>query len=179
MPGLIQKNFTIDMSAGISGSSQNAMATDAPLEEFEAKHQELRREAWEAYQARKKKERLSQFPTTRIPITALAAFCIGTVSGAINGSKVAGLRFRAENAHRLPTSQKGWYYYHKSKNYNATWEAIKTGPKLGARMAFWAASFLLLEESLDHLRGDPYGRDCISTVLAAMTTSGAWSVWSK
>ncbi|KAA8574705.1 hypothetical protein EYC84_003955 [Monilinia fructicola] len=34
--------------------------------------------------------------------------------GISHGSQTAGLRFRAENAHRLPTSPTGWYLYHKT-----------------------------------------------------------------
>ena len=35
---------------------------------------------------------------------------------------------------------------------------------------------MILEEALDHLRG---GKDFISTVLAALTSSGAYSLWRE
>ena len=153
------------------------MDTDGPkVEALSPEELEARNAILERMRIERRNERLSLRPEFRITLSAFAALCTGTISGGIRGAKMSGLRFRAENAHRLPKSQKGWYYYHKSKNYQASLAAIKEGPKLGAQLAFWVGGFLVLEEALDHLKG---GKDFISTVLAALTSSGAYSLWRE
>jgi len=121
---------------------------------------------------------------------------------------MAGLVFRAENAHRLPTSQVGWYLYHKSKNYHVALGGIKEGLRMGLRLAVWTGLFLYMEEAVDRLRGavlrqwvgfkDRRGlerelgleklenlrgvwvqRDFLSTTVAALGTAGAFSVWNR
>jgi len=77
----------------------------------------------------------------------------GFVLGAANGGQMAGLRFRAENAHRLPTSTVGWYLYHKSKNYNAMLGGVKEGLKMGFKLGAWGGLFFWMEEGIDRLRG--------------------------
>lgn len=93
--------------------------------------------------------------------------------GGYQGSKMASLRFRAENSHRFPTTTIGWYLYHKSKNYKCMLAAVKGGLKMGPRLAGWAGSFFFLEEAIDHLRGS---RNCVSTVIAGLTLSGIFSI---
>lgn len=66
---------------------------------------------------------------------------------------MSGLRFRAENAHRLPSSQVGWYLYHKSKNYHVLLGGVKEGVKMGFRLGFWVGGFFFMEEAVDRLRG--------------------------
>jgi len=124
-------------------------------------------------------ERLSLSPNVRLPlITGLGLF-VGTVLGASHGSKMAGLRFRAENAHRLPTSQKGWYLYHKSKNFVSMMGGIKEGAKMGGTVAFWVGAFVTLEEAMDTFRGGYRRQDFMSSVMAALATSGAFSLWNR
>ncbi|KAF7352990.1 Non-specific serine/threonine protein kinase [Mycena venus] len=53
----------------------------------------------------------------RLYTVPLGAVLLGTGIGLNRGGRLASLRFLAENAHRTPTTQKGWYYYHKTKNY--------------------------------------------------------------
>ncbi|KAL8873724.1 MAG: hypothetical protein Q9174_000855 [Haloplaca sp. 1 TL-2023] len=91
----------------------------------------------------------------------------------LNGSKMAALRFRAENAHRMPTTPTGWYQYHKSKHYNVALEAMKSGMRFGLRLPVWALGFIVIEDSVDRLRGM---RDAFSTVVAGLTLSGIFSV---
>ena len=112
--------------------------TDGPKSEVLSPEEIKFREAiFEHIRIQRRNERLSLPPEFRIALASFAALCTGTISGAMRGVKMSGLRFRAENAHRLPTSQKGWYYYHKSKNYQASLAAFREGPKMGAQLAFW------------------------------------------
>ena len=89
---------------------------------------------------------------------------------------MTGLQFRAENSHRFPSSSKGWYLYHKSKNYNSMVGGIKEGLKLGSRVAIWAGLFFYFEEIVDQMRAQ---RDALSTVVAGLTVAGIFSVKSK
>lgn len=124
-------------------------------------------------------ERLSLPPGMRIPLMTGLGFMAGTILGMSHGGQMAALRFRAENAHRVPTSQKGWYFYHKSKNYYTMLGGVKEGAKMGPRVAFWVCAFVTLEEAVDTSRGGDRHKDFLSTVLAALTTSGAFSLWNR
>ena len=73
--------------------------------------------------------------STSFPVSILAppqVFLLSTGFGlgAVQGGKMAGLRFRAENAHRLPNDTTGWYFYHKAKNYQAMYGGVKEGLKM-------------------------------------------------
>ncbi|KAI5236333.1 hypothetical protein E4T42_09511 [Aureobasidium subglaciale] len=98
-------------------------------------------------------DRLSIAFNYRLPLTTLLASGAGFGLGLTHGGQVAGLRFRAENAHRLPSSQVGWYLYHKSKNYHIMLGGIKEGFRMGGRLAFWTAIFFVFEEAVDRFRG--------------------------
>ena len=112
----------------------------------------------------------------RFPAAAGVAFITGLSLGLSHGSKTSGLRFRAENSHRFPTTSTGWYLYHKSKNYHMMLGGIKEGLKMGSRVAFWGGGFFLVEEAIDRLRGS---KDFISTLIAGLSISGGFSAWSK
>ena len=89
---------------------------------------------------------------------------------------MAGLRFRAENSHRFPTSATGWYLYHKSKNYHKMLGGLKEGFRMGGKVAFWGGSFFAFEELIDSARGT---KDFASTVVAGLSVAGGFSLWSK
>lgn len=111
----------------------------------------------------------------RLPAAATLSFFIGVGLGVSHGSQVAAYRFRAENAHRLPTSPTGWYLYHKSKNYRMAYGGIKEAVKMGAKLSIWTSTFFSIEGMLDYqLRR----KDFINTVVASLTTAGLFSVWS-
>lgn len=93
-----------------------------------------------------------------------------------HGGLVAGYRFRAENAHRLPTSQKGWYLYHKSKNYQVAFGGVKEGLKMGTKIAFWTAGFFFVEDVFDRYR---HTKDFVNTVGASLAVAGGFSLWSE
>ncbi|KAF9885719.1 hypothetical protein FE257_012604 [Aspergillus nanangensis] len=79
--------------------------------------------------------RLGIEPGNRIPLTSFAAFTVGGTIGYSHGSKIASYRFRAENAHRLPTTSSAWFQYHKTKNYTSVVGGVKEGFKMGFRLA--------------------------------------------
>ena len=91
------------------------------------------------------------FPT-RLTLASLTASFSGFALGAAKGMKDSELRFRAENAHRLPTTTTGWYLYHKSKNYNALLGGIKEGARMAGRLTVWAGVFFAVEEGVDRGR---------------------------
>ena len=120
--------------------------------------------------------RLNLQPGTRIRIAGLASFLAGTGLGATHGAKMAGLRFRAEHAHKLPTETTGWYLYHKSKNHAAAVGGFKEGFSMGLKTSFWATSMLAIESLFDTSRGTA---DILNTMTAGLTVAGAFSLWSK
>lgn len=123
-------------------------------------------------------DRLSIDPSWRILFGFTSASIVGFALGASYGGTTSGYRFRAENAHRLPKSQKGWFFYHKTKNYHVAVGAAKEGIKMGLRLGFWTGAFLIAEVAVDGLRA-PEGKDALGSVVAAAGTAGAWSVWNR
>ena len=113
----------------------------------------------------------------RFPVTIIFGLCSGFVLGAVKGGSRASYRYRAENAHRLPTSETGWYLYHKSKNYHCIFGGVKEGLRFGGRLSGWAALFVGIEEVIDQLRGggDDRQRDAAGTVCAGMAAAGIYS----
>ena len=120
--------------------------------------------------------RLSIPSALRIPSATVLGFIGGFGLGISHGGKMAGMRYRAENSHRFPTTQVGWYLYHKSKNYHIALGGIKEGMKMGAKVSLWAGSFFVVEEVIDRLRGT---KDFVSTSVAGLGIAGVFSAWSK
>lgn len=105
-----------------------------------------------ASQAAKQNARLSLPLSLRLPITTLLASFSGFFLGAVHGGTTTSLRFRAENAHRLPQTQTGWYLYHKSKNYHVALGSLYEGCKMGFRLAVIAGLYVSMEEGVDRAR---------------------------
>ena len=120
--------------------------------------------------------RLSTPFSQRLPLATLLSSIAGASLGVSHGAMASGLRFRAENAHRLPSSATGWYLYHKSKNYNIMFGGVVEGFKMGAKVALLVGGFFTVEEAVDRLRGT---EDFLSTIVAGGGMSGVWSLWSK
>ncbi|KAI9648190.1 hypothetical protein NHQ30_002822 [Ciborinia camelliae] len=112
----------------------------------------------------------------RLPLCTTISFLCGMGLGISHGSQAAGLRFRAENAHRLPSSPTGWYLYHKSKNYNTALGGVKEGVRMGGRIAFWTAGLLAVEDLGDRWRGR---KDVLNTVVASLSVAGGFSLWNR
>ncbi|OTA68409.1 hypothetical protein K449DRAFT_323574 [Hypoxylon sp. EC38] len=138
------------------------------------------REVWaptrDEYTQLWKDSRLSIPPLIRIPAAALTAFSVGMTLGLAHGSKMAGLRFRAEHAHRLPTTTTGWYLYHKSKNYHLAYGGLKEGLKVGARLSVLSTAMFCAENLFDVYRGT---KDLFSTVMASLAVAGGFSFWNR
>lgn len=138
----------------------------------------------------------------RLLLTTFTSFVCGFTLGSASAGSMAALRFRAENAHRLPISQPGWYLYHKSKNYYKMKHGVVEGLRKGVKVAAWSSVFFVVEESLDIFRGTwragrtieemegvdelslkkidrgvASSRDFISSAMAGMVTGGVWSAW--
>lgn len=143
--------------------------TDAAKEAFKAYRAEL-------IQRQKTNSRIALPFPIRLLAASSTAFVTGMILGVLHGSETTALRYRAENAHRLPTTSTGWYLYHKSKNYQAAWGGVKEGAKMGGKIAFWTAGFFSVEECFDRWRGT---KDFFNTVGASLAVAGAFSVWSE
>lgn len=142
-------------------------------------------------------ERLSLPFPIRLPLSTLIASFAGLGLGLYHGSTESGFRFRAENAHRFPTTQTGWYLYHKSKNYHMALGGIGEGLKMGLRQGIWVAVFVGMEEGVDRARAGLVrvvkgvkkvseeqkvvagSRDFISSMFAGLGTAGAFSAWNR
>ncbi|GAB7363250.1 hypothetical protein MBLNU230_g3532t1 [Neophaeotheca triangularis] len=105
-----------------------------------------------ASEVAKQNARLSLPLPMRLPVTTLLASVSGFSLGALHGGTTTSLRFRAENAHRLPDTQTGWYLYHKSKNYHVALGSLYEGCKMGFRLAAIAGLYVGMEEGVDRAR---------------------------
>lgn len=112
------------------------------------------------------------FPA-RLMVFSFLSFSAGFLLGSAVGGPEAALRYRALNAHRLPTSTPGWYLYHKSKNYHTIVGGVKVGLATGLRTTAWGALFLVVEEVFDRAKGQ---RDFTSSTGAGLTMAGLWSL---
>lgn len=118
----------------------------------------------------------------------IASFACGFTLGSSQGATKGAYRYRAENAHRLPTTQTGWFLYQKSKNYHAMLAGVKEGSRFGALCMGWATLFMVTEEMVDLSRTRLLARrdedvatgqrDAGSTVIAGMTLAGFYS-WKR
>jgi hypothetical protein len=83
---------------------------------------------------------------------------------------MSSLKFLAENAHRTPRTVRGWYLYHKTKNYRIMLGAAKGGArealKLGGLMLGWVA----IEEGMERV-----GCGDVKEIGAGLGTAAAFS----
>lgn len=121
-------------------------------------------------------QRLSLPFALRLSALTISSMAIGGTLGSFLGGHRASLIFRAENAHRAPTTTSGWYFYHKTKNYRIMRGAVFEGLRTGARVSAWVAMFVVFEDAVDRLRGRV---DALGTVVAGLGTGGVFSVWRK
>lgn len=119
--------------------------------------------------------RLSLPFALRLPIATTVSFLSGMALGVTHGSQTAGLRFRAENAHRLPESPTGWYLYHKSKNYHMAYGGVTEGMKMGLKLSVWVIGFFSVEDMFDRWRGT---KDFVNTTIASLAVAGGFSFYS-
>jgi hypothetical protein len=123
-------------------------------------------------------ERLSLATPERITLAMLINACTAFASGCHQGARTSGLRFLAENSHRMPKSQKGWYIYHRYKKNKMMIGGLQAGVKRTLQWSIWPGVFLGTEAMLDDLRGGT-SKDFFSTTVAGVVTGGIYSLLSK
>ncbi|KAH0543590.1 hypothetical protein FGG08_002151 [Glutinoglossum americanum] len=155
-------------------------ASSQPLHHSPQKSQSQPEDQFPAPPTEPTSARLSLPFQFRFPLSLILSSIAGASLGLSHGSRNAGLRFRAENAHRLPTTPTGWYLYHKSKNYHVALGGLKEGARMGFRIGWWAGMFVIIEEAVDRLRyGRGRGGDFLSTVVAGLGVAGGFSAWNR
>lgn len=92
---------------------------------------------------------------SRYFILPVSAAAVGTIIGAVRGSRMAALRFLAENAHRPPTTIRGWYLYNKTKNYRRMAAGLKHGGADALRLGVATSVWVGIEDGLERC-GHPW-----------------------
>lgn len=105
-------------------------------------------------------------------VSSFWGFCLGSYLG----GRQSGLQYLAENAHRLPTTVQGWYFYHKTKNYRMMLGGIKRGMLYGGRTGALCLMYGSVESALDRIRGED---DILNSVAAGITSGVVFSAMSK
>ena len=127
------------------------------------------------------RDRLNTPPVPRIIGISSVAGCLGFVVGSHRRGQLRRFQFLAENAHRLPTTSNGWYFYHKKRNYVVALAGMKGGLYTGAQVAFWATTFTASEALIDFVRTQALGanqKDVLSTVSAGLVSSSIFCSYS-
>lgn len=98
----------------------------------------------------------------------------GLSIGLIRGARMASWRFLAENAHRAPTTVKGWYLYKKTKNYRMMWGGLKEGGKDAVKLGVVGLAWAALEDGIERIGGDD-----VKEVGAGLGTAAMFSTVCK
>lgn len=114
-------------------------------------------------------ERFHLATPDRLRFVAASGAFVGAGLGFYAGIKQASMRYLTENAHRLPKTVGGWYFYHKKKNYVMIMGGLRGAVLLAARYSAAVAAFFAAEALFDKVRRT---RDLFSTAAAA--AAGAW-----
>ncbi|KAJ3183756.1 hypothetical protein HDU87_005872 [Geranomyces variabilis] len=105
----------------------------------------------------------------------LAGALGGFVSSFYLAGRTRSFQFLAENAHRLPKTVAGWYFYHRYKNYEIAHAGFVGGMKGAARFGAICAGFGAAEALVE----SAIGRESwVATVGAGLLTTGAFSLTS-
>ncbi|KAI8332134.1 hypothetical protein BC941DRAFT_381997 [Chlamydoabsidia padenii] len=115
-------------------------------------------------------------PKTRLLVFSSVGGFWGFGIGAFIGGRQSGLQYLAENAHRLPTTVQGWYFYHKTKNYRVMLGGVKKGMRFAVKTGSLCFLYGLVEAGLDDIRGEA---DIINSVTAGVTTGAIFSTITK
>jgi hypothetical protein len=120
--------------------------------------------------------RLSRPGPARLVFYFSNAAGIFGVIGFLRARRLAAHQFLAENSHRLPTSDVGWYLYHRAKNYRTVWRGFKGGVKYGLAGGTGAFFYAFIEETWDQdVRGGKV--DAGGSLVAGAVTAGLFSLW--
>ncbi|ODV62836.1 uncharacterized protein ASCRUDRAFT_23932, partial [Ascoidea rubescens DSM 1968] len=121
-------------------------------------------------------ERFNLPPYVRLPIISMGTSLFGFISGCYEGYSKASLRYLAENSHRLPRNVKGWYFYHKRKNYYCLKEGMVEGFKYSPKISFIITSYFSFEALLDTIRQK---KDFLNSVISTTTFCYAYAHYVK
>lgn len=108
-------------------------------------------------------------------MTSIGSFW-GFSIGAFLGGRQSGLQYLAENAHKLPTTVQGWYFYHKTKNYRMMLGGVKRGIRFAGKTGGLCLLYGSLEAAIDDVRGEA---DVLNSVTAGIATGTIFSTLSK
>lgn len=121
-------------------------------------------------------ERLHLPPKDRLYVVATVGGTIGAAQGLYEGIKTSSLRYLAENAHRLPKTVGGWYFYHKKKNYVMIFRGCREAMLTGVKYSAIVTSFFGLEAALDYVRGT---NDFINTTVSGTALTYAYGSYKQ
>lgn len=141
-----------------------------------ANHQKERADAWDEFHRLNQEQRFHLHPIFRLTGIAVVSGLYGFTNGGSSAFKSAGLRFLAENSHRLPKNKSGWYFYHKRKNFVCLKEAVSKGLKSGVKYSWIGTSYFGLEAFFDYARGKI---DFLNTVAATVVAGGAYAKYQN
>lgn len=113
-------------------------------------------------------ERFHLRPYDRIMMASSIGLLLGAGLGFYEGIKLSSLRYMTENAHRLPTTVGGWYFYHKKKNYVMILNGCKDAARLGLKYSLGVSGFFALEAGIDYVRNT---RDFVNTMVTGAVTA--------
>ncbi|KAH7916733.1 hypothetical protein BJ138DRAFT_1131728 [Hygrophoropsis aurantiaca] len=109
---------------------------------------------------------------SRYFILPASAALVGTLIGSVRGSRLASLRFLAENAHRPPTTIRGWYLYNKTKNYKRMAAGLKSGGGNAMKLGVSALVWVGIEDGLERC-GKPWSD--LREIGAGIGTAGVFA----
>ena len=119
--------------------------------------------------------RLSRPGPARIVFYFTNTLGIFWVIGFLRARRLAAHQFLAENSHRLPTSDAGWYLYHRAKNYRVLWQGFKGGVKYGLAGGACAFFYGFVEEAWD--QGVRMGKvDAGGSLVAGTATASVFAM---
>lgn len=121
-------------------------------------------------------ERFHLDPENRLKTIATISGTVGAALGMYEGIKMSSLRYLTENAHRLPRTVGGWYFYHKKKNYVMITSGGREAVKTGIKYSLAVTSFFALEAAFDYARQT---KDFLSTAAAGAVVAFAHGTSKK
>ncbi|WFC97705.1 hypothetical protein MYAM1_000424 [Malassezia yamatoensis] len=119
--------------------------------------------------------------TLHLPLSTLlvsSAFGIGFLSGLLGGARQTALVYLAENAHRLPRTVQGWYFYNKTKYYRMILGGVQQGSRTGLQLAGWTGGFCLLDVMAEHARMRYLQRTPNETLTTSTSIANVLGHWS-
>lgn len=131
-----------------------------------------KQEAWDEFHRLNQEQRFHLHPVFRLTGIAFVSGFYGVATGGKKAYQETGLRFLAENSHRLPKTKGNWYFYHKRKSYVCMKEAMNAAAKSGPKYSLIATSYFGLEAFFDYARGRI---DFLNTVAATVIAGGSYA----